>query len=138
MYVCCCDTLILSNSCSCIVFSPPFFKKRNFTPTSQCSQVIMPYILSPYPYRASVHIMRLSRWSSVNPLGQAPISISLKTTCLPLPLIDAASIRGKFASQSVQKTILQNNTITKCIISPPLTTAEQRFPATDNITHTAG
>lgn len=89
-----------------------------------------PHILA---YRASVHIMRLSRWSSVSPFGQAPISISLKTTCLPLPLIDAASILGKFASQSVQKTILQNNITTKLIISPQLTTAEQRITNTDRI-----
>lgn len=56
--------------------------------------------------RASVQTILFSKWSSVSPLGQAPISMSLNTMCLPPPLIDAASIRGKVASQSVQKRIL--------------------------------
>lgn len=58
-------------------------------------------------YRASVQTILFSKWSRVSPLGQAPISISLNTMCRPPPLIDAASIRGKVASQSVQKRILR-------------------------------
>lgn len=58
-------------------------------------------------YRASVQTILFSKWSRVSPLGQAPISISLKTVCRPPPLIDAASMRGKVASQSVQKRILE-------------------------------
>lgn len=68
-------------------------------------------------YRASVQTILFSRWSRVSPLGQAPISISLNTMCLLPPLIDAASIRGKVASQSVQKRILEEKKPKKGTIS---------------------
>lgn len=57
-------------------------------------------------YRASVHTILLSMWSKVSPLGQAPVSMSLKTTCRRFPLMEAPSIRGNVASQSVQNRAL--------------------------------
>lgn len=61
-------------------------------------------------YRASVQTILFSKWSRVSPLGQAPISMSLNTICRPPPLIEAASMRGKVASQSVQKRTLGEKT----------------------------
>lgn len=57
-------------------------------------------------YRASVQIILLSMWSKVSPLGQAPESMSLKTTCRRFPLMEAPSMRGNVASQSVQNKAL--------------------------------
>lgn len=42
----------------------------------------------------------------VRPLGQPPLPISLWMVRRPNPLIEAASILGRFASQSVQNRIL--------------------------------
>lgn len=60
-------------------------------------------------YRASVQTILFSWWSRVSPLGQAPVSMSLNTMCRPTPLMDAASMRGNVASQSVQKRILRSD-----------------------------
>lgn len=62
-------------------------------------------------YRASVQTILFSWWSRVSPLGQAPVSMSLNTMCRPTPLMDAASMRGNVASQSVQKRILRSDKI---------------------------
>lgn len=65
-------------------------------------------------YRASVQTILFSWWSRVSPLGQAPDSMSLNTMCRPTPLMDAASMRGNVASQSVQKRILRPNKRRSC------------------------
>lgn len=64
---------------------------------------------APMRYRASVQTILFSWWSRVSPLGQAPVSMSLNTMCRPTPLMDAASMRGNVASQSVQNRILGSN-----------------------------